>query len=197
MQKNNKSSKEIQERERYLKDLASQVQADFENRRKMRLPFERQWELNMNFLAGNQYCDVNSRGEIINENKEFFWQSRRVYNHIAPLVDSRLAKFSRISPEVSIRPRTDDDADVNAASLAEKLISWAFKKCDFDNVIRKVTAWSEACGTAFYKVVWNNRGGNVIGELDGENVYEGETIILPVSPFEIFPDNLYTEENPT
>lgn len=192
MQKNSK--KADRERKKYLDELAKEVQADFEKRRKARLSVERQWELNMQFVAGNQYCDVNSRGELINENKDYFWQNRRVYNHIAPLIDSRLAKFSRISPDISVRPKTDDDADVNSASLAEKLITWAFKKCDFENVIRKVTAWSETCGTGFYKVVWNNSGGNKIGELDGNEVYEGEISVLPISPFEIFPDNLYTED---
>ena len=192
MQKNNKKAEK--ERKKYLEELASEVQADFEKRRKARLPFERQWELNMQFVAGNQYCDINSRGDLISENKDYFWQNRRVYNHIAPLIDSRLAKFSRITPDISVRPKTDDDADVNSASLAEKLISWAFKRSDFENVIRKVTAWSETCGTGFYKVIWNNSGGSKIGELDGNGVYEGEISVLPISPFEIFPDNLYTED---
>ena len=194
MQSNNLSKKAEKERKKYLEELAKEVTEDFENRKKIRLPFERQWELNMQFVAGNQYCDLSSRGDIINESKEYFWQNRRVYNHIAPLVDSRLAKFSRISPDVSVRPKTDDDLDVNSAMLAEKLISWAFKKGGFENVIRKVTSWSETCGTGFYKVIWNNDGGIKIGEFEGASVYEGEVSVLPVSPFEIFPDNIYTED---
>ena len=182
MQNINSNKKVDKEREYYLTQLANEELADFENRRKMRLAYERQWELNMNFVAGNQYCDVNSRGEIVDENKEFFWQSRRVFNHIAPLIDSRLAKFSRIAPDVSIRPKTDDDVDVNAASLAEKLISWAFKKSEVESVIRKATVWSETCGTGFYKVVWDNRGGNQVGEFNGGSVYEGEAKILSISP---------------
>ena len=181
------------EREKYEEELVSEVQADFERRREERLPLERQWELNMNFLSGNQYCGFNSVGDLTDENKTFFWQNRGVYNHIAPIIESRLARFARVKPQVSVRPRTDDDKDVNAAVVAEKLIEMSFKNSDIEDVSKKVNTWAETCGTGFYKVVWDNKGGEIIGEVDGELVYEGETKILPVSPFEIFPDNLNNE----
>ncbi|MBQ9756685.1 MAG: hypothetical protein IJV99_03705, partial [Clostridia bacterium] len=182
------------ERELYEKALVEQVTADFEERRKARLNLERQWELNMNFLAGNQYCDFNSKGDIVDEYKTFYWQNRGVFNHIAPIIESRLARFARVLPEVSVRPRTDDDKDVASANVAEKLIAQAFKRNDFQAVSKKVNTWSETCGTGFYKVVWDNYGGEEVGEIDGKKVYEGEVKIIPVSPFEIFPDSLYTED---
>jgi len=188
------TAKQERERERYEEELVKEVNEDFEKRRAERKSRERQWELNMNFLAGNQYCDLNSRGEIESENKSFYWQNRGVFNHIAPILDSRMAKFSRISSDVSVRPKSDDDKDVENAMVAEKFLAHAFKNCDFDGVARKVTAWSETCGTGFYKVVWNNQAGNLLGNLDGKEVYEGDAEIIPVSPFEIFPDSLYNQE---
>ncbi len=176
-----------------IKKLVSQIEEDFIQRQKERLPLERQWELNMNFLSGNQYCGLNSRGEIIDENKAYYWQNHEVFNHIAPIIESRLARFSRVNPTVSVRPNTDDDKDVAAANGAEKLIAQAFKNSDLENVSRKVNTWAETCGTGFYKVVWNNLGGELVGEADGEKVYEGQAEILPISPFEIFPDSLYNE----
>ncbi len=186
--------KQKKENDKYIEDLIAGIEQDFEKRRKERLHLERQWELNMNFLSGNQYCGLNARGEIESDSKEFYWQSRGIYNHIAPIVDTRQAKFSRLEPNVSVRPKSDDDADVSAAILAEKLISGAFKSCEFSNVAKKVTSWSETCGTGFYKIVWNNFGGNRVGEIDGKEIYEGDVSILPVSPFEIFPDSLYSQE---
>lgn len=179
--------------ERMIKELVTQVEADFKKRQEQRLLYERQWELNMNFLSGNQYCDVNARGEILDENKEFYWQRQNVYNHIAPIIDTRLAKFSNVNPSVSVRPKSDDDKDVAAASLAEKLIQSAFKKTDIQQVVRKTTVWSETCGTGFYKVVWDNMGGNRIGQCDQTDVFEGEIKVIPVSPFEIFPDSISNE----
>ena len=121
---------------KYYEDLIREVQEDFEQRRKMRLSYERQWQLNMNFLSGNQYCFLNNMGEIVGEGKNFYWQNRGVYNHIAPIIDSRQAKFSRIETTVSVRPKTDDDKDVSAASLSEKLIESAFKKNDLSSVTK-------------------------------------------------------------
>lgn len=186
--------KSKEDKEKFIEELVSEVKEDFEKRRAARLEKERQWELNMKFISGDQYCGLAGDGEIESADKEYFWQNRETFNHIAPIIESRLARFSRIAPVFSVRPKTDDDSDVNAAALAEKLIGSAFEKYNLDETVKKVTVWSEICGTAFYKIVWDNDGGNVIGEADGKPVYEGDISILPVSPFEIFPDSLYNEE---
>lgn len=190
--KNLKSNQE-KSHEQFIEEIVAEVERDFEKRRRERLPYERQWELNMNFLHGNQYCFVGENGEILSDDKEFFWQNRMVFNHIAPIMETRAAKFSRVTPKVAVRPISDDDKDVASASIAEKLIAEAFKRNDAYEVVKQATAWSESCGTAFYKIVWDNFGGDKIGTADGADVYEGEVKIIPVSPFEIFPDSLYVE----
>ncbi len=179
--------------QKYAEDAVSFVTAEFERRREERLPLERQWELNMNFLLGNQYCLINGMGEIAEDGSAYYWQNRRVFNHIAPVVETRLAKFARICPTVGVRPQADDDDEVAGATAAEKLIATAFKTTDVNEVVRKATSWSETCGTSFYKVVWDGNGGNKVGELDGVPVYEGDVAVLPLSPFELFPDSIYTE----
>ncbi len=193
MRKSIKTLEKEREREKYIEELISEVYEDFKKRQENRIVYERQWELNINFLNGNQYCDVNAQGEILEENKTFFWQRKGVYNHIAPALDTRIAKFSSISPSVSVRPKTDDDKDVASASLAEKLLESAFKETKLHEVVKKTTVWSETCGTGFYKILWNSKGGNKIGVVDKQDVYEGEVSVLSVSPFEIFPDSLTTE----
>ncbi len=188
MQKNEKA-----EKDKYLEQLIVDVENDFLKRQQERIRYERQWELNLNFLMGNQYCDIGRRGEIESDDKTFYWQSRSVFNHIAPIIESRLAKFSNVLPVVGVRPTSDDDKDVASASLSEKIVSEVFKRCEIEKVVKQATMWSETCGTAFYKVVWNNFGGQKMGEMDGKDVYEGDVEILAISPFEIFPENLYTE----
>lgn len=176
------------------KELVAFVTEEFNKRQNERIMLERQWELNRNFLIGNQYCELSSRGEILSDDKAFYWQNMGVYNHIAPIVDTRLSKLSAVSPTISVRPKTDDDVDVAAAYLAEKLIESAFKSTNMDKVVRDTTVWSETCGTGFYKIVWDCKGGNKVGVADGQDVFEGEAKVLTVSPFEIFPDNLYVSD---
>ena len=182
------------DKEKFYEDVVKEVKLDFEKRQKERKFYERQWELNMNFVEGNQYCDINKRGEVISSNDGFYWQNKEVFNHIAPIVELRLSKFSRITPIIAIRPKTDDDLDVKNANTTEKLLSDAFDKADIRSAVKKATVWSETCGSSFYKIVWNNMGGNVLGSVNGNPVYEGDVEIIPISPFEIFPDNLYSHE---
>ena len=188
--KKNKKQKEL---EKFKEDVVSQTLAEFEKRREQRLPYERQWELNLAFASGKQYVDVNSHGNIVEDGKRFYWQARGVYNHIATLIETRLAKLLRVNPVLSVRPASGDDGEINNAKLAEKIISDTFTKQNFVNTVRTVTEWAEYCGTGFYKVVWNTKGGAKIGVSDKKPIFEGEVEILPVSPFGIFPDNLSSE----
>lgn len=182
------------ENEKFTEELVEFVKSEFLRRRSERYLFERQWELNLNYLSGSQYGFIDGRGEISVDNKAFCWQNREVYNHIAPIIESRLAKFSRVEPVLGVRPLSGDEDDVRNSVLAERLVKEAMNRSDMYDVVKQVTAWSETCGTAFYKVVWQNDGGKVVGELKGVPVYEGDIKIVPVSPFEIFPDSVYTEK---
>lgn len=188
-----KKVKPKDEKDKFVEEIVAETESDFLSRQKARLSYERQWELNLNFLKGNQYYGISGRGELICEDKNYFWQNRGVFNHIAPIIETRLAKLKRVQPTVYVRPKSDDDDDITSASIAEKLISESFKSSNLEEVVRQVNAWSETCGTGFYKIIWNNEGGKKLGSLDGRSVYEGETEVLAVSPFEIFPDSLYTE----
>ena len=40
------------------KEIIASVFEDFERRRSERKFLERQWKLNLNYLAGNQYCEI-------------------------------------------------------------------------------------------------------------------------------------------
>jgi len=185
---------EQKQRERWEKEVVASVKEDFLLRQRQRLFTERQWELNLKFLSGEQYCDINLRGDIVDEDKTFFWQSKNVYNHIAPIIESRLAKFNRVRPVISVIPKTEDDKDSANAKKAEKLLQEAFSKCQIGDVVRSVTAWSESCGTGFYKIIWNVNGGSKIGQTEDKSIFEGDVEICAVSPFEIYPDDLGVEK---
>lgn len=183
-----------EEKDRQEKALIDDVLNDYAERRAARKALERQWELNMNFLSGNQYVKLNARGDITDDDGGFFWERKESFNHIAPIIETRVAKLARIRPTVYVRPKSDDDKDVSAANVAEKLIESAFNKTRFDETVKKATLWSETCGTAFYKIVWNAENGETVAVVDGTTIKDGDVEIIPVSPFEIFPDNLCNED---
>ena len=173
--------------------LVRKVKEEFAKRQTERRLLERGWELNMNFLAGNQYCDINPAGELEEEEPRYSWQYRRVFNHIAPAIDTRCAKLSSMRPALSVRAASDQESDLRTAKISSNVLKAVCEECDMDGVIDKATVWSETCGTAFYKIVWDETGGKKIGAADGSPVYEGAVRVAAVSPFEIYPDDLSAE----
>ncbi len=183
------------ERERREAGIVKSVIEDFNRRREMRRRLESSWLLNMNFVSGNQYCDVSPNGGIQEEDKQFYWQSRRVFNHVAPTVEARIAKLEKMKPDLKVRAFSDEDGDVQAAKLATGVLAYVQQRVGFQDTVSRAMAWSEVCGCAFYKVTWNEKGGRQVA-VDGEDnpLYEGEVEISVVSPFEIFPDRLDAED---
>ncbi len=184
-----------EEKRRQAEKLAKEVTEDFLRRREERRRLEGGWLLNLNFLSGNQYCDLSPLGELREEDPRFYWQSRRVFNHIAPTVDSRIAKLEKLKPALKVRAFSDEEGDLKAAQLATGILKYAQERIGLSERISKATLWSEVCGSAFYKVLWDEKGGRQVA-VDEQNmpVYEGEVQICVIPAFEIFPDRLDVEE---
>lgn len=193
MQKNTKRTQKEQTELKFKEDLVKEVTEDFKKRQKNRLEFEKQWQKNIDFLSGKQYSDVSENGNISIGYGDFSWNERGVYNHIAPIVESRLARLSKIKTDLFVMSKSEDDTDVKGAESAEKALKALFLKESTIDAIKKTNLWSETCGTGFYKVIWNNDGGDLVGMTDGVEVKMGDVKIISVSPFEIFPDNLFCE----
>ena len=183
-----------EQKARAEKRIAEEVTADFVRRREKRRSVENGWLLNMNFLSGNQYCDVSPFGDIVTEDKRFYWQSRRVFNHIAPTVEARVSRLEKMKPDLKVRAFSDEDGDIKAAKLSTGILKYVQDRIGLKEAVSRATVWSETCGSAFYKIDWDEKGGRQVA-VDGQNapVYEGEVRVSVVPPFEVFPDRLDAE----
>lgn len=170
-------------------ELVKSVLEDFRQRQLERKNYESIWQLNINFYLGNQYSYIAPTGEIMEYGKQYFWQEREVYNHIASLIELRLAKLSRIRPALNVIPFSDDDNDIACAKTSKKILKCVSNNLNISKILAQGSIWSEICGTVFYKVDWNNNKGRVIGATDGGDIKEGDIEISVVSPFEIYPDS--------
>ena len=164
------------------------VQADFAKRVKERLNLERSWLLNFNFYAGNQQSQILPTGEVSEADKRYYWQENEVYNHIAPIIEARLSKFSNIRGSVSVVPATTDPGDVATAEFSTRLLRSVEEENDFKKLVAEATFWSELTGTAFYKVVWSPTKGRCVEPK--EKLFEGDVEISVCPPYEIYPDDL-------
>ena len=169
--------------------IVNSVKQDYELRRQERRPFDLAWELNMNFVLGNQYTAISPTGEISDIEKSFYWECREVYNHIAPIVETRLAKLAKVRPTPNVRPTSSEQNDVYCAKLAKAIIDYTRNKLQIPKIISEATVWSEVCGTSFYKVTWNSSKGTVLSENEKGKISVGEIEVSVCPPFEIYPES--------
>ena len=175
--------------------LVKSVLDDFRERQESRKTLETSWKMNMNFYIGNQFCSIGYGGEIEDFEKQFFWQEREVFNHIAPIMEVRLAKLCKLRPKISVLPASSDEEDIKTAKVSKKVVDSVASKVNLKSKISEAVKWSEICGTAFYKVAWNRGLGQIVAKSeDGKSLRSGDIEISVCSPFEIYPDS-YTHEN--
>lgn len=175
-------------------ELVASIRRDFIARQQARKSYEAQWQLNLNFLMGNQYSQIAPNGSVTTADKQYFWQEKEVFNHIAPTIEVRSAKIARLRPNMAVLPASTDERDMQSAKVSKDILNAVSNKIALNDLTKQAIIWSEVCGTAFYKVVWNNSLGKVIAtDEKGKLVREGDVDVIVCSPFEIFPENLSCE----
>lgn len=175
----------------FAEDVVAEVRKDYDRRREDRKPLELQWQLNMNFVNGNQYMQIMPTGDVQEFGKQYFWQEREVYNHIVSVLETRMSKLVRVNTGVTVRPFSNDESDIQSAKLSTSLISAVAEQNELPSLINDAVAWSEVAGSCFFKVTWDKNAGDLLGTDSKKNpVRVGEARITVVPPFEIFPDNV-------
>ena len=203
---------------RYSEELADFVNKEFERRRLDRKPFELQWRLNMEFLNGNQYMDIDTETMTIIDVPRIYWhQEREVYNMISTIIETRIARLSRQKPIMKVRPASADQSDVSSAKVSSMLLTSTWHDEGMDRKYEKFIGWLETCGNCFFKPNWNKDKGRILQEDIGEKetfeldenkeeghflqddpfqsnkaritLREGDIENEVTSPFEMYPDN--------
>jgi hypothetical protein len=174
-------------------DLAADIRADFDKRAEQKREYAAVWRLNSSFVNGNQHAQFTRGGYFGEYESEYFWQEREVFNHTAPIFETRLAKLGRVRPGMSVRPASADESDVLAGKTASKILESVSCALSLDKIIASATAWSELCGSSFYKVTWDENKGKPVGAVDGKTVYEGEVRVDVCPPHEIYPSSTSAE----
>ncbi len=173
-----------------LESEVREIISDFKRRAAMRAPLDAAWKLNYEFVRGKQFSRVGADLSVSESVRDFYWQQRTVYNHIAPTVEARLARLSKVRPAMSVRPVSSSEEDVKAAQLSSRILSGVSSKLGIDERIGEGTLWSEITGTVFYKVIWDGTAGDEIARENGESVRSGEVRVEVCPPYEIYPASL-------
>jgi hypothetical protein len=184
--------------------LVGLVDSEYKRRQQDRRPYEIQWQLNIAFIEGNQYLDINAASMSLEEVPQmYWWQEREVFNQIAPIIETRISRLSRMRPLLKVLPGTNEQEDVRASKVGTQLLKNVQKEQEIGIKTGILYAWMEACGTAFMKHIWNNAKGEVIAKIQAidekkqvreEEIREGDIDVTVVPPQEIFPDSSYRDD---
>ncbi|MBQ7792697.1 MAG: hypothetical protein IJ367_04330, partial [Clostridia bacterium] len=174
--------------------LAVYVCNEFSDRAQKRNQLELKWNLNINFLNGNQYCDADYNGKkIFSIEKLYDYQERAVYNNITPIIETRVAKLSGVVPQIGAITDSTDLNDISNAKISTAVLKNIHKRLSFSEKISQAVSISEMLGTAFYKIVWNKDHGDLLYQGEEGTIKAGEVDTIICSPYEIYPESLYTE----
>lgn len=164
------------------KEIVANILSDYNSRAIEKRPYVDQWLLNLNFLRGNQYVYVSNSGKLKEEGKVYPYESKEVFNHIAPIIESRLAKLEKVRPSIAVRPSSTSEADRATATLSKKVLDSVFDDIAISTILKNASVWSEVAGSVFYKVGFDKNYSTVGLNID------------VISPFEIFPESASYQE---
>lgn len=188
-------------------DLASFVNREFDRRQDERRPFELQMRLNTEFISGNQFLDINSQHNKINEvPKMYWWQEREVFNQMATIVETRIARLTRQEPTMKSRPATSSNEDFHSSKITSSLLNMKWHDEKMSQKYLDLVTLLEHHGTVFIKDTWNAEKGRKIATIMQQEMVEDEGFEVPVqkpvdihegdiesdivSALEIYPDSI-------
>jgi hypothetical protein len=145
-------------------NLVEIVTTEFDRRAAERKPWELQWRLNMDFVDGKQYMEINQVLEDVAElPRLFWWQEREVFNHTGPVLETRVARLRRMAPKLVARPATGEREDLAGARVSTRLMDFIDRERMTPEAKQNLYALVETCGTAFLRNIWNYNIGRVVG----------------------------------
>lgn len=178
--------------------LIALVDNEFTRRQQERRLFELQWRLNIAFIEGQQFIDIDTVTAALEEVPvKFEWEEREVFNHVGPIIETRISKLAKMNPRLVAAPGTNSQEDIRSAKVATMVLKNVNNDELMDIKLAEFISWLESCGTAFFKNVWNPDKGRAILTLQGEQgdelLREGDIDIIVVPAQEIFPDSSYNQ----
>lgn len=173
-------------------ELITKFNSWFSEARRDRLPFEREWYLNMAFYAGKQYVawatSTATDVALLREPKAPAWRVRLVSNRIRPAIRKELAKLNQEKPRGFVVPASSDEEDLAAAKAADAVHEYiTTQEVSLQNILWRSTFWMSLTGIGFIKDWYD-------GESPDKSGTMGVVKCEAVSPFHILVPNLEEPE---
>lgn len=191
------------------KVLVDHIRKEYDRRSKERREFEARWTLNLAFYDSNQFVDINETTLAIDQvPPKYDWEQREVFNHIAPNVDTRIARLTKGRSVLKARPGSNEPSDMHKTKVSTRLLQNIYNDQDMRTKLHNAITWLETCGTVLFKCYWDPSKGQIISlpqmgidpntgqpiQVGESNEIEGDLGIMVCSPQEILPDSSYHQD---
>lgn len=153
--------------------------------RALRLPYERQWQMNLAFLAGRQQVIYNTTTEKLQHIIAQKGKTTFIDNKLLPRYQKQVANLIGSNPRMSVIPASNDTEDLKAAKKGDKVIKWFWRQHKMRKKIRKAGSWIYSCGNVFLEDTWNAELGPIELDPNGTAHYAGDVDIKLWTPFEV------------
>lgn len=180
--------------DRQIKALVSWITSQYSKMKTERQRFERQWSINLAFIAGRQNVQYfpgakssGAAGKLITPPSPSY-VSKRVVNRIRPVLRTEMARIMSNKPNASVVPASSEDEDLFAAQAGEQVWESIYAGKKLLKTFSRSAFWLVACGTSFTKIWWNPSGYDCVTKMQGTIEY------APVSPFHLYVPDLLEPE---
>lgn len=147
-----------------------------EKSKRVRRPFERDWALNMAYVAGEQYVNwvapTTSEGYLLPMTADDEFTTHAVHNICVKIKRTEVGKLLKTRPVPVALPVTESQDDMYAAAVVEAYFRHLQDEWKFDRRLRTAADWLVTTGNVFFKWYWA----------------DGAAQIAVVSPFDMYPD---------
>lgn len=109
------------------------------------------WKKYLAWTAGYQNYDYNRLTKKLEE-VPLDRNRKLIINKLKPYVRTLLAKLTSDMPQPSVIPNTNEDADIRAAGIGDKVIEGLSNKLEFDKVLTELKLWTIICNRGYLHV---------------------------------------------
>src|SRR4030042_5711668 len=129
--------------------LVSRITERLEIAEESRRPFEQRWIINLAFLVGRQYIFYNQAAHTIQQLRKVKGRIRNVDNKLISRWRRQVADLIKNDPIMSVVPSTNEDEDIKAAKIGNKVMKAFWRSNGMKKKQRILAAWIFATGNGF------------------------------------------------
>lgn len=184
--------------------LLSELDDRFKKAKEDRRQYEREWQVNLAFLKGNQWVEWDKVRQTLYLPPAPPWRVRLTTNLIQPIFRTIFGKITKEVSAIRVSPANETPEAEEDARAQDELLEYLRIKCNSVNRSEETLKWAIVCGTGLEHPCWDKSLGDELPptvdpatgqqtpQVDdsGNPVHLGEIDHISVSPFEFYPEPL-------